>query len=177
MRSAKQGITWKKWFYRPLEIPATKKTIHPTTSDINLETLGKFRSLSFLLSLLLCCCGRVTLQSTSPHCRGKGKSTGVSRIFGEDCRHCVVPCQNADVLHNLSTSYGAWNLSSISSTPEGSWISVIRIYCSYMEWSYTDFSYNPRCILLIGCGVYISVTLLPSAACSRVYNQGRRLIE
>ena len=65
----------------------------------------------------------------------------------------------------------------ISSPPEGSWISVIRIYCSYMEWSYTDFSYNPRCILLIGCGVYISVTLLPSAACSRVYNQGRRLIE
>ena len=102
----------EKWFYRPLEIPATKKTIHPTTSDKNLETLGKFRSLSFLLSLLLCCCGRVTLQSTSPHCRGKGKSTGVSRIFGEDCRHCVVPCQNADVMHNLSTSYGAWNLSS-----------------------------------------------------------------
>ena len=32
--------------------------------------------------------------------------------FAKDCSHCVVPCQNADVMHNLSTSYGAWNLSS-----------------------------------------------------------------
>ena len=84
MCSAKQGVTWK-WFYRPLEIPATKKTIHPTTSGKNLETLGKFRTLSFLLFLLLCCCGGVTLQSTSPYCSGKGKSTGVSSIFGKDC--------------------------------------------------------------------------------------------
>ena len=96
-----------RWRFRQRKRPFT---LQPQTKT--LKHLGKFRSLSFLLSLLLCCCGRVTLRSTSPYCSGKEKSTGVSRIFCEDCSHCVVPCQNADVMHNSSTSYGAWSLSS-----------------------------------------------------------------
>ena len=160
------------WRFRQRKRPFT---LQPQTKTLNTWKISLPFVSAFPFAMLLW--PRNFAIDISTLQREREEPAGVSRIFGEDCSHCVVPCQNADVMHNLSTSYGAWNLSSISSPPEGSWISVIRMYCSHMKWSCTDFSYNPRCILLIGCGVYISVTLLPSAACSRVYNQGWRLIE
>ena len=106
MRSAKQGITWKMILSAAGD-SGNEKDHSPYNLRQKPWNTWKI-SFPFVSPFPFA----MLLWPTSPHCRGKGKSTGVSRIFGEDCRHCVVPCQNADVMHNLSTSYGAWNLSS-----------------------------------------------------------------
>ena len=90
------------------------KNLEPLWQTKTLRNFGKFRSLSFSLSLLQCFYSHDNVVITSQHYRGKGTCMGVSRIFGEHSNSLWLKTSNEHFLKSFFKGRKSLNLAAPS---------------------------------------------------------------